>query len=92
MSNITEHDGEEEREGDYCKQSRVDFLIRRDTITVHDSLETLRELVGAMESRGRLARLEFMKDGRDARSGFLLFVKRKINETAVITDKAKHIL
>lgn len=54
MSNIAKHDSEQEREGDNSKESRVDLLVRRDTVTVHDSLESFRKLVRAQESGRRL--------------------------------------
>ena len=72
MSNITEHYGEQERERRNRKQARVNFLVGRDTITIHDSLEPFGKLVRAMESRGRLARLEFMQDRGDTRARLLL--------------------
>lgn len=49
MTNITEHNGEKEREGNDGKQSGVDFLIGGNAICIHDFLERYRELVSAME-------------------------------------------
>lgn len=49
MSDITKHDSKEEREGDDSEETRVDLLVRTNTVRVDDGLESRRELVGAME-------------------------------------------
>lgn len=49
MTNVAEHDGEQEWKSDNGEKSWVNLLIRCDTIAVHDSLEALSELVGTME-------------------------------------------
>ena len=72
MTNITEHDSEQEREGDDSEQTRIDFLVRRDTVGIHDGLETLRELVRADERRRRAVGTELVQDGRDIGTRFLL--------------------
>ena len=53
MAQVTEHDSEEEREGDDGKAARVDLTVRCDTVRVHNRLEALGELVGKVV-RGRL--------------------------------------
>ena len=60
MSNVTEHDREQERERDHSEESRVDLLIRRDTVAVHNVLEPFGELVCAVESGWCLVRAQFM--------------------------------
>lgn len=72
MSNITKHDGEQEREGDDSEQTRVDLLIRSNPIRVHYGLEAFGELVGAMECRRCLVGVQLVKDRRDTRSRLLL--------------------
>ena len=64
MTEVTEHDGEQEREGDNCVKARIDFLILGSTIGVDDSLETFRKLVGLVVSWRRLIRLDLIDDGR----------------------------
>lgn len=72
MTNVTEHDSEQEWERDDSEKTRVHLLVRRDTITVHDRLEAFRELVRAVERRRRLIRAELMQDGRDVRTRLFL--------------------
>ena len=72
MTNITEHDSEQEREGDDSEQTRIDFLIRRDTVGIHDGLEALGELVRTMERGGRAIRAQLVKDRWNVGAGFLL--------------------
>lgn len=67
MTDVTKHDCEEEWECDDRKESRIDFLILRDTITVHDGLESLSKLVSPMERGGRLVCPKLMEDGRNIR-------------------------
>lgn len=69
---ITEHHGEKERERDHGEQAGVDFLVRRDTITVHDRLEAFCELVGPVEGWWRLIGAKLLQDGNNARSRLLL--------------------
>lgn len=72
VSYITEHDGEEERERYDGEETRVDFLVRADAVGVHDGLETKGEFVGAVVSRRRAVRAEFLQDRRDGGPAFLL--------------------
>jgi len=51
VTNITEHDTEQEREGHYCENSRIDFLIVRDTISVYDLLEDPGDIVSSEKRR-----------------------------------------
>ena len=46
MTDIAKHDSKQERECDHCKEARVDFLVTRRPIAVHNRLKALRELVG----------------------------------------------
>ena len=72
MTNVAEHDGEQEWESDDSEQPRVDFLVCRDTITVHNGLETLRKLVCTDVRWRLLACAELMEDGRHVCSRLLL--------------------
>lgn len=65
MSNVSEHDREQERERYDRKQTGVDFLIRRNTIAVDDSLEAFRELVNTMERRWFLGCMQLLENWRD---------------------------
>lgn len=51
MPNVSEHNTEEEREGDARKESRVNLLVARDTVGVNDFLESPSEIV-QLEVRG----------------------------------------
>jgi hypothetical protein len=62
MSNVAEHDRKQEREGDDGKEARVDLLVRRDAVRVHDRLEALRELVRPMERRRGPVRAQLVQD------------------------------
>ena len=72
VTNIAEHDSEQEREGDDRKQTGVDFLVSGNTIGIHDGLEALRKLVRADERRRRAVGAELVQDGRDIGTRFLL--------------------
>lgn len=65
MTNVTEHDSEEEGERNNRKQSRVDLLIFGDTITIHNGLEGFSELVRSHERGWSLVRPEFMENRGD---------------------------
>lgn len=56
VSNVSKHDSEEEGEGDDRKESRIDLLIRRNTVRVDDGLESGGKLVRRVESRWILER------------------------------------
>lgn len=72
MSDVSEHDGEEEGEGDDGEESRVDLLVRGDSVRVDNGLESSRELVRAVE-RGRvLGAAKLVEDGGDASTRVLL--------------------
>jgi hypothetical protein len=77
VSNIAEHDREQERECDDGKETRVDLLVRRHAVRVHDCLEALRELVCPMERGRGLVRAQFMQDRRHGGARFLLQHHRK---------------
>ena len=66
VPNVTEHDGEQEWESDDCEQSRVDFLVTCNTVTVHDRLETLGEFIGPVERGRGLVGAKLMQDWRYA--------------------------
>ena len=54
MPDITKHDTEEEGKCHDSEESRVDFLVARNTIRVDDFLEDIGEIIPFKES-GRLA-------------------------------------
>lgn len=72
MTNITEHDSEEERERDHGKQPWVDFLVGCNSIAVHDGLEALRELIRSDERGWRLVGAKLLQYGYDVRSRLFL--------------------
>lgn len=72
MPDVSEHDGEEEGEGDDGEQSGVDLLVRANTVGVDDGLEAFGKLVRAVERRGILGRSKLVKNARDAGSNVLL--------------------
>jgi hypothetical protein len=45
MCDVTKHHSEEEWEGDTCEDSRIDFLVHRDTICVDNLLKAPGEIV-----------------------------------------------
>lgn len=51
MTHISEHDTEEEGEGDTGENSRVNFFIRGNTIGVHNFLESPCEIVASEQTR-----------------------------------------
>jgi hypothetical protein len=55
MTSVTKHYSEQEGESDESEKTRVDLTVSSNTIRVNDTLETFRELVGAMERRRFLA-------------------------------------
>lgn len=57
VTNVTEHDREQEGEGDDSKETGVDLLVGGNTVTVHDGLEAICKLVRAVECGWLLARL-----------------------------------
>ena len=72
VADVPEHDCEQEWEGNDSEETRVDFLVRCDTITIHYSLETLGKLIRALERWGSLAGANFVENGRNTRAGLLL--------------------
>ena len=50
MHDISEHDSEEEWEGNACEYSRVHLLVTWDTISVNNLLEDTRKLIGLEKS------------------------------------------
>lgn len=72
MTNVTEHNGEEERERDDGKQSRVDLLVAADSVRVDDGLEAFGELVGAVESGRGLRGAELVKESGNRSAGIFL--------------------
>lgn len=65
MTNITKHDGKEERESNDGEQSGVDLLVGSDSVGVYDGLESVGELVGAVEGGGIFVRAQLVEDGAD---------------------------
>lgn len=76
MANVTEHDGEQERERDDGEQAGVDLLVRADAVRIDDVLEALGELVRAVERRRGIGRSELVQQRRDRRPGVLLLPAR----------------
>ena len=72
VTNVTKHDSEQEGESDDGEETRIDFLVSRDTIAVHDRLERLRELVRALKCRRLLAGSQLVQNGRYIRPRLLL--------------------
>ena len=72
MTNITEHDCEQEGERNDSKQAWVDLLVRCYTVGIHDGLETFSKLVRAVERRWGAIRAQLVQDGRDVGAGLLL--------------------
>jgi hypothetical protein len=60
MTDVTEHHGEQEGKGDNGKQAGINFLVGRDSVTVHDTLESFRKFVCPVESGRRLVGAELM--------------------------------
>ena len=65
VADISEHDGEQERERDDSEQTGVHFLVGCHTVGIHNSLEAFGELVRAMESWRGTGCPELMKDRGD---------------------------
>jgi hypothetical protein len=65
VTDIAEHDGKQEGESDDGEQSRVDLLVRTDTVSVDNVLETFGELVRAVESRRSSRSAKLVQDGRN---------------------------
>ena len=76
MPNVAEHDRKQEREGDDGKKARVDFLVCRDAVRVHDRLEALCEFVRTMECRWGFVRAQLVQDRRHRRARFFLLAKK----------------
>lgn len=72
VSEVSKHDGKQEREGDDGEQSRVDLLVGGDTVRVDNGLERLGEHGRSVERRRRLVRSKLRQDRRDRRPGGLL--------------------
>ena len=72
VTDVAEHDCEQEGERNDSKQARVDLLVRRYTVGVHDGLETFSKLVRAVERRWGAIRAQPVQDGRDVGAGLLL--------------------
>lgn len=84
VTQITEHDGEQEGEGDAGKQSRVDFLVCSNTVRINDCLETLGEFVGPVKGRRRLVGSQFRQDGRNSCAcGFRRTSQRLLNSADI---------
>lgn len=65
VTNIAKHDRKQEWERNDSIQTRVDFLIRGNTIRIDQSLETFSKLVGPVERGRSLVGTELGEDGRD---------------------------
>lgn len=72
VTNISEHDREQERECNDGKETWINLLIRSNTIAVHDGLEAFGELVRALECGRGFASVELVQNRRDTRAGLLL--------------------
>ena len=82
VTKITEHDGEQEREGDDGRQTRVDFGVLGSTICVNDGLETDGEFVGLVVGGWRLGSLDLVNNRRDAKSSVVVdILKRGLDQT-----------
>jgi len=87
VPNITEHDGEQERESHHREQAGIDLLIGGDAVTVHDGLEPLGKLVRPVEGRRGFVCTELVENGRHICSRFLLeYVLRGDGKRGVKTD------
>lgn len=64
MTDITKHDGKQEREGDDGEKTRVDFTITCNAISINNILESFSELVGTMIRWWCLFGDQFCEDGR----------------------------
>jgi hypothetical protein len=72
VTEVSEHDGEEEGKGDDGDEARVDFLVGRDTVRVDDGLETLSKGRRSVEGGRGVVGSELGEDGRDGSSSSLL--------------------
>ena len=62
MAEVTEHHGEEERERGDGVQSRIDFAVVGQSVSVDHGLEALGELVGAEVGRRCLFSVHTVQD------------------------------
>jgi hypothetical protein len=65
VTQVTKHDGKQEGESDTREQSRVDFLVCRDTVRIDDGLEPFSKLVGPVKSGWGLMSSLLRQDGRN---------------------------
>ena len=72
MSHVTKHDRKQEWEGDDGEKTRVDLLVRRDTIRVHNRLESFCKFIGPLERRRSLVCAQLMQNWWDGRARLLL--------------------
>ena len=68
VTEITEHDSEEEGESDNDGDSGVDFLVGSSTVGVDNGLESLGELVGLEVGRRSLVGPDLVDNGRDRKT------------------------
>lgn len=82
VSEITEHDSEQEREGDDGRKTRVDFGVLGSAVGVNDGLEAKGELVGLVVGGRGLGCLDLVDDGRDTEASVIVHIlKRRLDET-----------
>ena len=65
MSEITEHDSEQERERDGGVERWIDLLVGRDAVRIDHCLEALSELIRAVVRRRLLVCAQLVQDWRD---------------------------
>lgn len=77
VTEITKHDGEQERERGDGEKTGVDLLVRRHSVRVDDGLESFGEGRGSVERGWLLVGSKLIQDGRDGRVGG--FLNRELN-------------
>lgn len=82
VTDIAEHDGEKERKSDDSEETRVDFLVRCDTVGIDDRLKTFGKFVGTVESGWGAVGVNFGENTSDRQAGVLLATPPVINNTA----------
>jgi len=88
MAQVTEHDSEEEREGDDGEEAWVDFLVGCNSVRINNALEALGELIGAVERRWLLAGTNLNENGRDVGTCFLRRVLKRSLDASDIASGA----
>jgi len=78
VTSITEHDGEQERERGDGEQSWIDLAVVGHSVSVDQHLETLGELVGAVERRPCLSRLHRRQNRLEGADLRVLFIMKSV--------------